>query len=487
MRILTRYLLRLHLGPFVFSLAALTMLLLLNEVSRKFEKLVGKGLHWSVISEVFVYSVPFILAQTLPMAVLIAVLYTFNRLAADNEITAIRAGGIPTARVLVPLVLAAGLLAGGMVWFNNSILPDSNHRLAVLLTSIGQKMPTFELREQTLNEVLPSRLYVQVGSIDHQRSELEDVAIYDERLGNRSRTIYADSAQVAYNADQTDLYLTLHGGVLLEQEIDEPAELQRVRFASMTMRVEDVTNEFQRDEVGGWRSDREMTIPQMREEVLAARERAAAAQREARGYAVALTRRLLEGARETLESAPVDGGPRRLTGKGRAGGRGDSVGEAGREIEPSPAAEDSLASAEDSLVSAEDSLVSETAARAAARDHAPASAEARFRAYVQDLAAARGQANQYSVEIQKKYSIPAACIVFVLIGAPVAMRYPLGGVALVVAVSFGVFCAYYVALVGGEELADRLILSPFWAMWAPNVLFGTVGLALVWRARRAGS
>ena len=93
-----------------------------------------------------------------------------------------------------------------------------------------------------------------------------------------------------------------------------------------------------------------------------------------------------------------------------------------------------------------------------------------------------GQANRYEVEVQKKFSIPAACIVFVLIGGPLAVRYRQAGVAMVVAASLLIFCAYYVSLVGGEELADELILGPFWAMWAPNVLFGGVGLALLWRS-----
>ena len=55
---------------------------------------------------------------------------------------------------------------------------------------------------------------------------------------------------------------------------------------------------------------------------------------------------------------------------------------------------------------------------------------------------------------------------------------------MVVGVSLAFFCAYYVALIGGEELSDRLIISPFWAMWAPNVLFTGIGLALLWRTVR---
>lgn len=57
---------------------------------------------------------------------------------------------------------------------------------------------------------------------------------------------------------------------------------------------------------------------------------------------------------------------------------------------------------------------------------------------------------------------------------------------MVVGASFLVFTAYYVALIGGENLADQRLLKPFWAMWSPNVLFLAIGIALFFRARRAG-
>jgi len=56
----------------------------------------------------------------------------------------------------------------------------------------------------------------------------------------------------------------------------------------------------------------------------------------------------------------------------------------------------------------------------------------------------------------------------------------------VVGVSLGVFCLYYVALIGGEKLADRQFLSPALAMWSPNILFGLIGIAGFFQARRAG-
>ena len=74
MRLVNRYLLRQLAAPFAFALAAQTSLMLLSQIAKKFGALVGKGLPWTVIAEVFVLSLPFIVAMTLPMAVLLAVL-----------------------------------------------------------------------------------------------------------------------------------------------------------------------------------------------------------------------------------------------------------------------------------------------------------------------------------------------------------------------------------------------------------------------------
>src|SRR3989441_4411832 len=103
-RTLSRYLLRQHLAPLGFALAALTALMLLNQIAKQFGSLVGKGLPWGVILEVFVLSIPFIVAVTLPMAVLVAVLHVFTRLAGDNEITAMQASGVSVGRVIAPVL-----------------------------------------------------------------------------------------------------------------------------------------------------------------------------------------------------------------------------------------------------------------------------------------------------------------------------------------------------------------------------------------------
>lgn len=486
MRILTRYLLRLHLAPFFFAATGLTLLLLLDQVSKRFENLIGKGLHWSVIAEVFLYSIPFILAQTLPMAVLIAVLYAFNHLAADHEITAMKACGLPLARLLMPLLVAATLLAGAMTWFNNTILPESNHKLQVLLTSIGRKKPTFYLRDQTINEVLPGRLYVQPGRIDRDSSRLHDTVIYDERDSRRSRTIYADSGRMAFSEDGEDLYMTLYQGILQERVRDKPEDFQRVGFETLTMRVAGVANELERDTLTAFRSDREMNIAQMKEEVREGKERMVRALAESREYGIALAQILTRGdvESEPLETAAV---ATDTSGTNEPGTLASDTTEpaalASDTAQPAALASDTMEGAALPGQTLEDSAVIQ-GRRAALRASNPNDAASQFAGYRDQAAAGQAQVNKFAVEIHKKYTIPVACIVFVLIGAPIAIRFPRGGVALVVAVSLFFFAAYYVSLVGGEELADNRFVSAFWAMWAPNVLFALVGLAALWRATK---
>ncbi|MEO6877075.1 MAG: LptF/LptG family permease, partial [Gemmatimonadaceae bacterium] len=66
--------------------------------------------------------------------------------------------------------------------------------------------------------------------------------------------------------------------------------------------------------------------------------------------------------------------------------------------------------------------------------------------------------------------------------------FPRGGVGLVIGASFLIFAIYYVGLIGGESLANKNIISPFWAMWADNILFLVAGVALMTRmGRESGS
>src|SRR5262249_28535918 len=178
-RIINRYVLKEHIGPFFFSLSALTSLLLLQYIARRFGDLVGRGLTWQVITEFMLLSIPFTLALTVPMSVLVSVLYAFSRLAAENEITALKAGGVSSRALMRPLIVAGSVLALFMLYFNDQLMPRANHELATLQTAILRTKPTFALRPQVLNTVKEGNLYMRAGQIDEASGLMRDVTIYD--------------------------------------------------------------------------------------------------------------------------------------------------------------------------------------------------------------------------------------------------------------------------------------------------------------------
>jgi lipopolysaccharide export system permease protein len=94
------------------------------------------------------------------------------------------------------------------------------------------------------------------------------------------------------------------------------------------------------------------------------------------------------------------------------------------------------------------------------------------------------QIRRYQVEIQKKYSIPFACIIFVLVGAPLAIRMGRSGMNMAIGLSILFFLIYYVCLIGGEKLADRGFVNPFLSMWAPNIVFGALSIVFLRKAAR---
>jgi lipopolysaccharide export system permease protein len=464
-RILSRYLLRQHVPPLGFALAALTALMLLNQIAKQFGNLVGKGLPWGVIAEVFLLSIPFIIAMTLPMAVLVAVLHTFSRMAADNEITAMKASGLSLGRLLTPVLGGAVFMALVSLLWNDQLLPRANHSLRTLLVDIQRKKPSFSLKEQVINEVIQGQFFLRAARIDPATNRLKDVTIYDLEDAERRRIIAADSGRMAYTPGGKDLYLTLLDGDIQEVKRADPSQFNRTFFHVNRVRVAGIGNTLERTESDTYRGDREMTICDMERAVAAARDDEARVRQEAR-QAVANDLRRLAGlaVRDIGEAPPANpsSGPwcrfwSRVTGW--------VVPPEAQAAEQTPGAMQTPARPPPPQTLSFNSTVGED----------------------QRARGARQRAAMYAVEIHKKLAIAAACVVFALVGVPIALRFPRGGSGLVIGTSVAVFAIYYIGLIGGEDLGDRLIVSPFFAMWIPNLLLSAVGLVGLWVVRREGS
>jgi len=96
----------------------------------------------------------------------------------------------------------------------------------------------------------------------------------------------------------------------------------------------------------------------------------------------------------------------------------------------------------------------------------------------------RRRISAYTVEIHKKFSIPVACFVFIILGAPLGILSHKGGMGVAGAISLIFFTFYWALLTNGEDLADRGIVSPALSMWIANIILAIAGLYFLWLARR---
>jgi lipopolysaccharide export system permease protein len=238
------------------------------------------------------------------------------------------------------------------------------------------------------------------------------------------------------------------------------------------VKVVGVGNQLERSENDNYKSDREMSICEMQRDYQEAEEEGRAAQRDLEQAMVGAARQAATGVKSP--AAKNRGRPSLGIGRAYCGGLAlvgvavaaqtplppSAGGPVGRGLDANP--------------------VYAEGRPAAAAVQAVSSSKAR-------IDEARRTTDLYGVEIQKKFALSAACVVFVLLGAPVAVRFPRGGVGLVISVSLGAFALYYVGLIAGEAVADRGYLSPFWAMWAANILFTAIGLLFLARMGKESS
>ena len=450
MSILIRYVIRSHVGPFLFSFTLLTGLLFLNTIAQRLGQLMGKGLPWSVLAEFAVLALPHTVALTLPMSVLVAVLFAFSDLTAENEITAMTGGGVNPVRILIPLVGIGVILAGAMFLFNDRVLPESNHALRKLLVEVNLKSPTFQLREQVVNEVVANagdrrRVYfLQAVRIDPVSSALEDVVIYDLSDPQARRTTYAKRGTMAFSESQTDLFLTLFDGTVLEVPSNRPGAFQLAEFQTQFLPMKDISNLLERGVAGDFRGDREMSTQMLADSAKAHDRARARYQADTKRESVFAVRRAL-GWRYQADS-----------------------------LVPPEMAVSGLATDTDNLDYHEyqDFM---------GPDEISQSLLMTARANALQIEAMRFRAIEKRVEIHKKYSIAFACIVFVLIGAPLAVRFPRGGVGMVITVSVVIFALFWISLIGGETLADNGHAHPALAMWLPNLILLPLGILMVHR------
>ncbi len=424
-------------------LSMLMFLLVMQFLIKYLPDLVGKGLPVGVIIELIAYNLAYMLVLAVPMSVLIAALMSFGKLVETNAYVVIKSSGVSFPQLVWPALAIGVLLTGMMLYFNNEVLPEANFRARNLWQDIRVAKPGFDLKPGEFYDGI-DQYRILVGEIPADNpNELRDVTIYDYSHGARFRTeISAKRGYLESVGSGEAVNLVLFDGEVHrrrprgsgENERYEKLTFERYRFQ---ISLEDL--HFERsDPSRGRRTDRTIRTRVMMQMV----------------DSLVLS---LRNEKQLLREPLLALG----TGRNiRAPGSTLTKGSSSRVIrERTGKLPDGFSYHDIALQRARSERTRIDTAR-------------RY------IIRAERTADRYRVEIHKKYSIALACMIFMLIGAPLGLSIRRGGLGVAAALAVGIFLFYWVTLVNGEKLADRGLLTPWVGMWAGNIVTGLIGLAL---------
>ena len=427
MRTLSRYILGQQVAPFLFGIFIIMFILILDFLYKNLEVLIGKGVPVLVSTELLLLSMGWMMVMAIPMAVLIATLVSFMRMSSDNEVVAMKTGGMSLMAIARPVLTAGLLLSFIMIPVHNFVVPETNHRLANLLVSIHRKKPALQLRDGVfMNDIKGYSILVNKS----RGREIEGVTISKLEEGRPAQTIRAEHGEIFFSEDENTLVMKLYNGEIHDVDEKDPKRYLRLSFNEHTMYIPEAGTQLIRLE-REHRGEREMSITDLRNEMERIRGKID-------GQGVQVKKIVRES------SAELEDFYRSRTN------------ENGREEKPTTRAPTSvISSTEDKLRSVKNQI---------------ASHERRIRSL--------------SVEVHKKIALSFACIVFVIIGVPLGVRAREASAGAGMMISILFFAVYYAFLKVGENLADRGLVPPVLSMWAANIVLGAVGIWLFTRANR---
>tara|TARA_B100000470_G_scaffold54695_1_gene41295 strand:- start:44 stop:1414 length:1371 start_codon:yes stop_codon:yes gene_type:complete len=423
-RLLYRYFLKELVLPFIFSLLMITFILFVNFLLRAIDRFLGKGLDLITILEYLFLNLAWILALSVPMAVLLATLMTFGRLSEDNEINAMRASGIGFLTIMRAPILFGAIITLLLIYFNNFILPEMNFKARLLSGDIYRKRPDMNIEPGIFLDNLPD--YSMIIGGKSKKGTMTDVRIFSKGSKETQTSIHANSGILSTLEDA--FLLSLYDGEIHELGQKDYTNYRRIIFDKHIINIPAKDLLLNRRDSTN-RSDREMTVPMIIKKI--------------NSYEKRLN----------------------IVYKRLSGNFFRTIGDS---ILPSSIEQGKQIIENNLYKIREDTTL--TKAQIIKKEKRLKNLERQINNEFNLIKSYNKSKNKYGVEIHKKFSIPVACILFVLLGAPLGVMSKKGGFAVSTSLSFGFFLIYYVLLIGGEEMADRNILSPSIGMWSPNLI-----------------
>ncbi len=254
---LDRYILREHISPFLGGIGVLSFIMLLDYIIRLADLIVRKNVPLLTVGKLFMYLMAFILTMSVPMAILIAGLVVFGRMAQDFETLAAKALGISLRRLALAPLFTSLMVFVFMSWFNLEVAPEANYRLRMLLSQISREKPISQIEAGRFNQIKDYRIFVERKN--ERTSELFGIKLNEPTPEGVVRVVIARYGHLVTRNDT--IVLTMEDGEIHEPTSPDLRTYRKIKFARHIVKIP-ISEEMIKKE-SKYRSPRERTCRQL--------------------------------------------------------------------------------------------------------------------------------------------------------------------------------------------------------------------------------
>ena len=197
MRILDKYIIKKFFGTLVFSLISFAAIFIIIDLIGFLDKFIDHKVHPSIILKYYVYYLPYIIILTLPVATLLASLFSVGQLARFNELTAMRASGLSNYRILSPLFTAGIIISLTAMYAGESLVPSANQlKKDVYQTYVKKNSRKSKRKTKNIQLQIDERRWLLVGFFDVRTNTAYKVSI--EKYKNNSLIQRIDATKMTW-------------------------------------------------------------------------------------------------------------------------------------------------------------------------------------------------------------------------------------------------------------------------------------------------
>lgn len=445
------YTVKTFLGPFFFIFSILFFIFIVQFAWQEMEKFAGKGLSWLTIGELLIYLGINVIQLVLPLTILLGSIMTFGGLGERYELAAMKASGISLSRILTPLFTVVCLMAVGLYFFGDHVMPYSQRKAKNLAYNIVKANPTLQLVEGAFIENIPG-FSMKINKVSGENQDiLADVFIHRTgKFDEDKQTIISKTGTLTRDKDDIRLLkMELFDGYIYVDEIQGKSAQQRRNQPNQSIKFDTMNLYIDISEILQKAMDEENITDHYR---------------------------FLNAAKLKHRIDSMSRDYTKYYTQVYKGNIAKNIYGFSTLHEAKPLKKDSLPLNPDEL-----KPLSKTKILNEAIIHVEREMESYKWQGEEIRLKTKIQAKQ-KLHYHRNFSYAFTCIIFFLIGAPLGAIVKKGGIGMPVVISIVIFVLYYIINFSSENMTKNGILNPTFAAWSANMIFFPIAIILFYKA-----